>query len=137
MNLVIVSVGSNIEPLKNINKAADILADMNCLISVSGFVKTRPVGFTDQPDFLNGSFYISTSLNQPELKNKLREIELELGRIRTANKNDPRTIDLDIVVFNGDIVDPDYYRYPFVQTSVDEIFKQIRRKKWRRKIQIA
>ena len=64
-------------------------------------------------------------------------IETELGRKRTANKNGPRTIDLDIVVFNGEIIDQDYYRYPFVKTVVDEIFKQIRRKKWRRKIKIA
>lgn len=137
MNLVILSVGSNIDPLDNIKKAADILADLDCLVSVSEFIKTSPVGYPDQPEFLNGAFYIRTSLAKTELKNRLMTIETELGRKRTANKNGPRTIDLDIVVFNGEIIDQDYYRYPFVKTVVDEIFKQIRRKKWRRKIKIA
>lgn len=137
MNLVILSVGSNIDPLQNVSKAAGILAGMKCLISVSSFHRTEPQGFSDQPEFLNGAFYIKTDLTQPVLNQRLKEIEAELGRVRTSNKHGPRTIDLDIVAFNGEIIDPDYHLYPFVRESVDEIFDQIRSKKWKRKIEVA
>ncbi len=136
MNLVILSVGSNIDPLANIKKAAEILSGLNCLISVSRFQKTSPEGDPEQPDFLNGAFYVKTSLDQGQLRDKLKEIEAQLGRVRTSNKNSPRTIDLDIVVFNGKIIDPDYDQYIFVKKSVDEIFEQIRRKKWKKEIKI-
>ena len=136
MNLVILSVGSNIDPLANIKKAAVILSGLNCLISVSRFQKTSPEGDPEQPDFLNGAFYVKTSLDQGQLRDKLKEIEAQLGRVRTSNKNSPRTIDLDIVVFNGKIIDPDYDQYIFVKKSVDEIFEQIRRKKWKKEIKI-
>jgi len=134
MNQVIVSVGSNMDPLENIGKAADILDGMDFLVSVSRFIRTSPEGFKEQPDFLNGAFYIETSLAEPELKSCLKKIEARLGRIRTENKNGPRTIDLDIVAFNGEIIDPDYHRYPFVKSSTDEIFEQIRSRKWQREI---
>lgn len=136
MNLVILSVGSNIDPLTNVTKAAEILAEINYLISVSRFMKTSPEGNPDQPDFLNGAFYIKTGLDQVSLKDKLKDIEAKLGRTRTSNKNGARTIDLDIVVFNGEVTDPDYERYAFVKKSVDEIFDQIRSKKWKRKIEV-
>ncbi len=136
MNLVILSVGSNMDPITNIKKAAEMLEAMNCLISVSSFVRTSPEGYPDQPDFLNGAFYIKTSLNREQLRDRLKEIELNLGRVHTLNKNGPRTIDLDIVVFNGKIIDPDYERYSFVKKSVDEILEQVRRKAWKLKIQV-
>lgn len=137
MNLVILSVGSNIDPLTNVTKAAEMLAEINYLISVSRFMKTSPEGNPDQPDFLNGAFYIKTVLDQISLKDKLKDIETKLGRIRTSDKNGPRTIDLDIVAFNGKVTDPDYERYVFVKKSVDEIFNQIRSEKWKRKIEIG
>jgi 2-amino-4-hydroxy-6-hydroxymethyldihydropteridine diphosphokinase len=137
MNLVILSVGSNMNPLTNIKKAAEMLSEINCLISVSQFIKTSPEGNPDQPDFLNGAFYIRTRLGRSSLKDKLKEIESKLGRIRTSDKNGPRTIDLDIVVFNGEVIDPDYDRYTFVKKSVDEIFKQIRSKEWKRMIKVV
>ncbi|MFH1964160.1 MAG: 2-amino-4-hydroxy-6-hydroxymethyldihydropteridine diphosphokinase [Acidobacteriota bacterium] len=136
MNLVILSVGSNIDPLTNVTKAAEMLAEINYLISVSRFMKTSPEGNPDQPDFLNGAFYIKTGLDQVSLKDKLKDMEAKLGRTRSSDKNGPRTIDLDIVVFNGEVTDPDYERYIFVKKSVNEIFDQIRSKKWKRKIEV-
>ena len=137
MNLVILSVGSNIDPLENIGAAAEMLSETDCLISVSRFLKTSPEGYPHQPDFLNGAFYIKTELDQFSLKNKLKDIEAKLGRIRTSNKDGPRAIDLDIVVFNGVVTDPDYDRYTFVKNSVDEIFDQIRSNKWKRTIEVG
>ena len=137
MNLAIISVGSNIEPLENIVQASKALAEMGWLVSVSAFRRTKPEGMTAQPDFLNGAFYIRTPLNQSDLESRLKEMESYQGRVRTSNRNAPRSIDLDIVAFNGEIIDSDYYRYPFVKEAVDEIFSQIRSKQWKKTIRVA
>lgn len=121
MNNVIISVGSNIDPEKHVFKARQILAKDQKLIDESKFIKTSPRGFLDQGEFLNGAFFISTNLDARHLKQYLKSIEHNLGRIRTSNKNGPRTIDLDIVVFNNQIVDQDYFQYDFVKFAVDEI----------------
>lgn len=55
------------------------------------------------------------------MKAHLKKIETQLGRVRTNNKNGPRTIDLDIVKIDGNIVDDGYYKYGFVKKSVDEL----------------
>jgi len=137
MNLAIISVGSNIEPLENIVQAAKSLAEIGWLVSVSAFQRTKPEGMTDQPDFLNGAFYIRTPLNQADLESRLKKMESSQGRVRTSNKDSPRTIDLDIVAFNGEIIDSDYYRYPFVKEAVDEIISQIRSKQWKKTVRVV
>ncbi len=55
------------------------------------------------------------------MKTRLREIESGLGRVRTGNKNGPRTIDLDILVWNGEVVDDDVYEREFLKTSIREL----------------
>jgi len=136
MNRVIISVGSNIEPLRNIESARVGLAERFTLIAVSEFFWTKPKGYTDQPDFLNGAFYIETELSQDELSIELKGIESAQGRIRTENRNGPRTIDLDIVVFNDQIVDDDYDKYSFVKEAVQDIIGQIGRKIWTTEIRV-
>ncbi|HKI88902.1 MAG TPA: 2-amino-4-hydroxy-6-hydroxymethyldihydropteridine diphosphokinase, partial [Draconibacterium sp.] len=64
---------------------------------------------------------ITTSFNRKTLTRELKKIEDELGRDRTVPKFGPRTIDLDIVVWNGKIVDKDYYTRDFLQKNVQEI----------------
>jgi len=59
------------------------------------------------------------------LKRRLREIESGLGRVRTANKNGPRTIDLDILVWNGEVVDADVYERGFLRDSIIELLPGI------------
>lgn len=122
MNSAVISVGSNIEPEKNVERAREIISSQERLVSVSRFVKTRPVGLKDQPDFLNGAFLIETEKDADELRASLKAIEKRLGRKRTSEKYGPRTIDLDIVVFNGEVIDGDYFNYNFVRDSVDELF---------------
>ncbi len=121
MNTAIIAVGSNIEPEKNISRTKLILSKEQRFISESRFIKTAPEEFSDQPDFINGAFKIQTKLDCQQLKEYLRKIEDLLKRERTSNKNGPRTIDLDITVFNGRIVDQDFERYYFVRESVLEL----------------
>ena len=118
---VIIGVGSNIDPEKNI-----VLSEIELLkkfdsIKKSRFIKTAPLGFTKQNNFLNGAFKITTNFSIEKLNIELKKIEKKLGRVKTDNKNGPRTIDLDIVVYNGKIIDNDYYTRDFLKQSVDEI----------------
>jgi 2-amino-4-hydroxy-6-hydroxymethyldihydropteridine diphosphokinase len=64
-------------------------------------------------------------LDAKELKGYLEDVEKRLGRQKTENKNGPRTIDLDIIVFNGVIVNNDFYKYDFVKSAVLELLPDL------------
>ena len=121
MNECIIGIGSNIDAEVNIKRMLEILKTKVNVTSVSSFLKTRPIGISEQPWFTNGAVKIDTKFDRKTLNRELKKIEDELGRDRTAPKFGPRTIDLDIVVWNGEIVDKDYYTRDFLQKSVDEI----------------
>jgi len=121
INNVIIGIGSNIDAERNINEMLQILAKKVDIVKVSSFIKTKPIGIENQPDFSNGAVKIKTVLNQEDLTKLLKAIENEMGRDRSALKFGPRIIDLDIVVWNSEIVDDDYYTRDFLQKSVDEI----------------
>jgi len=121
MNTVIVGIGSNLDADKNIAAMLEKLSSRVKVLKTSTLLKTKPIGILEQPDFMNGAVKIQTELDQVELNNLLKSIEDEMGRDRTAPKFGPRCIDLDIVVWNGEIVDKDYYSRDFLKTSVQEI----------------
>lgn len=91
------------------------------ILKVSTMLKTKPIGIENQPEFTNGAVKIETGLGREELNRLLKNIEDQLGRDRSTPKFGPRTIDLDIVVWNGEIVDEDYYTRDFLRKSVQEI----------------
>ena len=124
-NRAVLGLGSNIDPEENIRRAIEIISGEVSLIKTSSFVETEPVGFKEQRSFINGALLIETPLGAFELKRRLREIEGELGRVRTANKNGPRTIDLDILVWNGEVVDADVYERGFLRDSIKELLPDI------------
>ncbi len=121
MNECIIGIGSNINAEENICEMLRILKTRVKVLQVSSFIKTAPIGISEQPYFTNGAVKINTQLTRDSLKQELRKIEDELGRDRAAPKFGPRTIDLDIVVWNGKIVDKDYYTRDFLQKSVLEV----------------
>jgi 2-amino-4-hydroxy-6-hydroxymethyldihydropteridine diphosphokinase len=121
MNEVIIGIGSNLDAENNVRRVLEILAEQFEILKVSEFVKTKPIGITEQPDFTNGAAKIRTSLSQNNLGNILKQIEDQMGRDRSVPKFGPRCIDLDIVVWNGEIVDDDYYTRDFLKKSVQEI----------------
>lgn len=100
---VFIALGSNIGSLEeNLNKALKKIAEFSKVQKVSSFYKTKPQGFLDQADFLNGVCLINTDLSPQDLLKKLKEIEKEMGRKKTF-KDGPRIIDLDIIYYD-DIV---------------------------------
>ena len=73
------------------------------VVLVSSLRETDPVGFVDQPRFLNGAAMIETSLTAHQLLGELLAVERELGRTRNGHRYGPRTIDLDLLLY-GDVV---------------------------------
>ncbi|MFV0592029.1 MAG: 2-amino-4-hydroxy-6-hydroxymethyldihydropteridine diphosphokinase [Draconibacterium sp.] len=118
MNTCIIGIGSNIDADKNISQMLEILRTRVEVIKVSPMIKTKAVGIENQPDYTNGAVKIKTEKDRSSLNKTLKEIEDQLGRDRSGPKFGPRTMDLDIVVWNGKIVDPDYYTREFIRISV-------------------
>lgn len=75
------------------------------IVLVSRLRETAPVGFLDQPAFLNGAAMLETTLDPLALLEQLLAVELDLGRERGAERNGPRTIDLDLLVYGDEVVD--------------------------------
>lgn len=120
-NQVIVVLGSNIDAEKNINVALSLLEKYFKVNKISSVLKTKPIGITNQPDFLNAAVFMETSLEREALIQRLKALEDELGRDRTRPKFGPREIDLDILSWNGKIVNDDYYSRDFLQQLVAEL----------------
>ena len=86
---------------------------------IAPLLSTKAEGDSSQPDYINTAFCFNSPLELSALKQQLLEIEQQLKRIRSSNKNAARTIDLDICCCDGHILDDDYYQYDFVKKSAD------------------
>lgn len=108
----IIALGSNIgNPKENLDLAVALLREATDLQKVSSYYQTKPVGYTDQPDFLNAVCIIETELPAMELLKMLQGIEKAMGRERTI-KWGPRSIDLDIVQYGSIISKADELTLP-------------------------
>lgn len=125
MNTAIIAVGSNIQPEENIKLVKEIIAKEMELLAESTWLWTKPIGFTDQPDFLNGAILVRTELRLEDLKDWLTAIEERLGRVRTKNRYGPRTMDLDIAVWNGRVLDDDVYHRDFLKSAIKELLPDL------------
>jgi len=132
-SIVYISLGSNIDPKHNLHQAVVLLETKVIILAVSFIYRTPPQGFTQQADFCNMAVKIKTQLSPITLKQSVLDwIERELGRKRDPlNKNAPRTIDLDISLWDsavfeyGDkpwhVPDPDILRFAHVAIPLAEI----------------
>jgi 2-amino-4-hydroxy-6-hydroxymethyldihydropteridine diphosphokinase len=102
-----VGLGSNLgDPQEQIRRALELLAaeDGIEVVAVSTLRETDPVGYEDQPRFLNGAAELRTSLSACELLERLLAIERRLGRVRGEGPRfGPRTIDLDLLLHGGEV----------------------------------
>ena len=128
-----IALGSNIDSEHNMREAVRLLAERTRLIAVSPVYETAPVAKIDQPNFLNAAALVETDLSAAQLKAAvLQKIERTLGRVRTADKNAPRTIDLDITLFddevfeleNRHIPDPDLLHYPHIAIPMADLAQE-------------
>jgi 2-amino-4-hydroxy-6-hydroxymethyldihydropteridine diphosphokinase len=115
------SLGSNIQPETNLVRAINLLGKYGRLERISSAWESESVG-APGPNYLNTCVLLLTPLSQPVLKEQaLLPIETELGRQRTADKFAPRTIDIDIVLFDGKSCDDRYWEQAFVMVPLAEI----------------
>ena len=75
------------------------------VVAVSRFRETDPVGYVDQPRFLNGACLVETRLSARALLERLLAVERALGRERTGPRFGPRTIDLDLLLYGDEEID--------------------------------
>ena len=107
MGLAAIALGSNLpskfgDRARNLHEAIRRLGQYGEVETVSSFYDTEPVGYTDQPRFLNGAVTLKTSLSSIELMRALLTIEREMGRERVIAKG-PRVIDLDLLFYGGQV----------------------------------
>jgi 2-amino-4-hydroxy-6-hydroxymethyldihydropteridine diphosphokinase len=80
---------------------------------VSSFYDTAPIGYLDQPRFLNGALLLETSLEPLELMTALLEIERSMGRVREGVvAKGPRVIDLDLLLYGNRIIESERLTLP-------------------------
>ncbi|HXY35242.1 MAG TPA: 2-amino-4-hydroxy-6-hydroxymethyldihydropteridine diphosphokinase [Planctomycetaceae bacterium] len=139
-NRAYLSLGSNIEPEKNLPAAVRELAALGRVLTLSSVWESAPFPAPDAPvrvagnagpSFLNAAVLLETELSAPEIYDRvISVIERKLGRVRDPrNKNAPRTIDIDLSLFNNKVLefagrrvpDPDILKRPFVAVPLAEL----------------
>lgn len=111
MPLAAIALGSNLAsafgpPEANLHEAIRRITTLGSILAVSSFYQTAPVGYTDQPNFLNAALLLETSLAPLDLMRALLAIELAMGRDRaSAPPKGPRIIDLDLLLMDSLVLD--------------------------------
>jgi 2-amino-4-hydroxy-6-hydroxymethyldihydropteridine diphosphokinase len=140
MHRVVLLLGSNIDKEKNLPAAVQLLARTTTVVAVSTVYEATAVGLRRQPNFFNAAALIQTGQSAAALKDgALAGIERQLGRERTADKNAPRTIDLDIILYGDFVFDyapadgrprhvpsPDLLRYAYCALPVADLLPRMR-----------
>ena len=113
MHRVFIALGSNLGNCReNLGLAVSLLSSgpMN-VTAVSSVLETKPVDYTDQPNFLNQMIIIETELDPKELLQELQSAEKRLGREKSFPKG-PRLIDLDIILYDNIVYTSDELTIP-------------------------
>jgi len=121
LHLAYLGLGTNISPETNLTRALSLLRNAVQVIAVSKAWNTPAVG-TEGPDFLNAAVAIHTELSPDELKSRvIRKIENQLGRVRTEDKNAPRPIDIDILIFDNKLFDHEIWTQVHLAVPLAEL----------------
>lgn len=108
MTWAYVGLGANVgNRRENLDRAVELLAAEPGVrvLAVSSVRETDPVGYEDQPRFLNAVCAVETELGPREVLERLLAIERALGRERTGPRFGPRTIDLDLLLYGNETLD--------------------------------
>ena len=130
-----VALGSNLPSkfgtsAENLLEALRRLEELGSVLAVSSFHATEPVGYVDQPEFVNAACLLETELTPLELLRGLLHIELGMGRDRAnAVPKGPRVIDLDLLLYGQVVMDtpelvlphPAMHERRFVLEPLEEI----------------
>lgn len=130
-----IALGSNLDdPESHVKRAFEDLASLpgTSVLARSSLHRTKPVGYADQPDFINACALVETRLAPRELLDALLAIEKRHGRVREI-PNGPRTLDLDIVVYGDARIDepgltiphPRAHERAFVMDPLREVWPDV------------
>jgi len=122
MHQAYLNLGSNIQPEINLVKAIHLLQDYGEVQEVSNAWESKAIGM-DGPNYLNACLLFLTPIAQRKLKETvIRPIESKLGRKRSENKYSPRTIDIDIILFDEKPYNHKFWNFAFVIIPLAEIY---------------
>ncbi len=106
------SLGSNVgDRLANLQHCIRLLSKLGDVAKISSFYETEPMELREQPWFLNCVVELQTDLSARQILSGIQQIEAELGRNRAINKG-PRTIDIDILLFDSEIISENDLQIP-------------------------
>ena len=115
------NIGSNIEPEKHLRESIRLLREHGQVKAVSNAWQSHTFG-SDGPDFLNACILYLTPLEADELKQQIiRPLEARLGRVRGPDKYAPRTIDIDIILFNDEPFGWEFWSNAFVVVPLADL----------------
>jgi len=117
---VLVGMGSNIEPEGHLLRAAAALRAEFKDVTFSSVYRSPAVGM-DGDDFLNACCVFHSDLAEAEVRRCMKALEDAQGRDRAHGSWKPRTIDLDILMFDGEVVDDELYRYAHAYVPASEL----------------
>lgn len=122
--IVCVELGSNINPEEYLPRAAQTLREQFDVLGVSRAWETPPVGCEGCENYLNAAVLIETDFPNDELRLLFRDIEAQLDRVRTSDKFAPRTIDIDVLIYNNLLIEPNLWKYSFLAVPVSELMPE-------------
>lgn len=114
------NLGSNIEPEVNLPGALPLLGESGTVRAISQAWESRAVG-SSGPNFLNACAFLETPQSLDELRGTARSIESRMGRVRTADPNAPRPIDIDIMMFDDRPLLVDRWQFAFFLVPLAEL----------------
>lgn len=115
------NIGSNIEPERHLREAIRLLRERGQVKAISNVWQSHAYG-SNGPDFLNACILFLTSLDDRDLKEQIiHPIEAELGRVRGPDKYAPRTIDIDIILFDEEPFGWEFWSNAFVVVPLADL----------------
>jgi 2-amino-4-hydroxy-6-hydroxymethyldihydropteridine diphosphokinase len=136
-NQVLIGLGSNINPDQNISEALRLLGSQVSIRNVSSIYQSPSVG-SSGPDYLNSAVLIDTDSSLDMLrKNILKPIENQLKRVRSSDKYMDRPIDLDVLIFNQTVTDPELWTQVHVAVPASDVLPEFSNPKTGEKISQA
>jgi len=116
----LIGMGSNIEPDVNLMRAAEVLRGQFGAVRFSSVYASKAVGM-EGDDFFNACCLIETELDEKRLRRLLKTFEDAQGRDRSKGSWRPRTLDLDVLMYGGVMVDDELVRYAHAYVPATEL----------------
>ncbi|MDQ6987542.1 MAG: 2-amino-4-hydroxy-6-hydroxymethyldihydropteridine diphosphokinase [Mariprofundaceae bacterium] len=121
MTEFLIGMGSNIEPKQHLKSAATALSAAFSEAEFSGVYRSAAIGMQDAADFLNACCLLQSDMQQDVLAGWLKQLEDAHGRDRSEGSWKPRTLDLDVLMAGGEVVDDELFRYAHAYVPAREL----------------